>query len=300
MRHSIDMSPLLSQFNLFLLLSLITIVIPLADYAHATHNSLPVIEPMEHYIAGKTYDINGIILYNGEPTSDVLVEIRIDSPYGSSREYVRSREDGRFSIRFSPSEQGYYTITATSHCRDVHRSICTYQSTMLEVAVYEEKSIARLCIVGGECIIIDPPLVIAVIDAKVLDDSVMVDTSKRSLLIRLMDVGYRAHAIFALPSHIIDAPSRLSVLVDGNVIEHKEHLASTTDVRIVEITVDRKDSVDGYSNNGISNKNSNGNLVEIIGTYVIPEFPITIVLFAVSMILLLALSMNKSINSVAI
>ncbi|GBC72742.1 hypothetical protein HRbin04_00134 [archaeon HR04] len=300
MRHSIDMSPLLSQFNLFLLLSLITIVIPLADYAHATHNSLPVIEPMEHYIAGKTYDINGIILYNGEPTSDVLVEIRIDSPYGSSREYVRSREDGRFSIRFSPSEQGYYTITATSHCRDVHRSICTYQSTMLEVAVYEEKSIARLCIVGGECIIIDPPLVIAVIDAKVLDDSVMVDTSKRSLLIRLMDVGYRAHAIFALPSHIIDAPSRLSVLVDGNVIEHKEHLASTTDVRIVEITVDRGDSVDGYSNNGISNKNSNGNLVEIIGTYVIPEFPITIVLFALSMILLLALSMNKSINSVAI
>lgn len=291
--NSIDMNPSLFQFNLFLLLSLITIVIPLADYAYATHNSLPVIEPMEHYIIGKTYDINGIILYNGEPTSDVLVEIRIDSPYGSSREYVRSREDGRFSIRFNPSEQGYYTITATSHCRDVHRSICTYQSTTLEIAVYEEKSVARLCIVGGECISIDPPLVIAVIDARVLDDSIMVDTSKRSLLIKLMDVGYRAHAIFALPSHIVDAPSRLSVLVDGNVIEHKEHLAST-DVRIVEITIDRKDSVDGSSNNnGISNKNSNGKLVEIIGTHVIPEFPITIVLFAVSMILLLVLNMKN-------
>ncbi|SPC34111.1 protein of unknown function [Candidatus Nitrosocaldus cavascurensis] len=32
---------------------MITITIPLADYTYATHNSLPVIEPMEHYIAGR-------------------------------------------------------------------------------------------------------------------------------------------------------------------------------------------------------------------------------------------------------
>ncbi|MEO9365066.1 MULTISPECIES: hypothetical protein [Candidatus Nitrosocaldus] len=147
--------------------------------------------------------------------------------------------------------------------------------------MYEEKSVARLCIVEGECISIDPPLVIAVIDARVVDDSIMVDTSKRSLLIRLMDVGYSTHAIFALPSHIIDVPSRLSVLVDGsNVIEHKEYIASTTDVRIVEIAIDRDDDVDGYSNN---NNNSNGNsAVEIIGTYVIPAFPITIVLCSIN------------------
>ncbi|MEM2317720.1 MAG: hypothetical protein QXH33_07335, partial [Candidatus Nitrosocaldus sp.] len=244
-----------------------------SNNAYATHTSLPVIEPMEQYIAGRVYDINGLILYNGEPTSDVLVEVKIDSPDGSStKEYVRSRDDGRFTMTFKPNAQGYYTITATSHCRDVHRSICTYQSTMLEVAVYEEKSIDRLCVVGGgECINLDN-LTIAMVDARLSED-VMIDSSKRALMIRLMDVGDRAHIILTLPSHIIDAPDRLSVVVDGKAVEHREHLASS-DVRIVEIPI--------YDGGSV--------VVEIIGTYVIPEFPIAIALvLAVSMLVLLTL-----------
>lgn len=246
------------------------------ESAYATHTSLPVIEPMEQYMAGRVYDLNGLILYNGQPTSDVLVEVRIDAPYGSSAEYVRSASDGRFTVAFKPSTQGYYTITAISHCRDVHRSICTYQSTVFEVAVYEEVSVDRLCILGGECINIHSnPITMAIIDTGLESEPIMVDSSRRSLVIRLSDVGDRAHLVLALPSNIIDASSRFSVMVDGYAVEHREHLASM-DARTVEVPINDGDD-DGST------------MVEIIGTYVIPEFPLAIAILAVSTVALLTM-----------
>ncbi|MCS7141832.1 MAG: hypothetical protein NZ888_06575 [Candidatus Nitrosocaldus sp.] len=265
---------MISRAQLLISLSALLILMHAMD-AYATHTSVPVIEPLERYIAGKAYDLRGVMLYNGQPTSDILVEVRIDTPYGSYTEYARSAGDGRFTIGFKPMAQGYYTITATSHCRDVHRNICTYQSTMLEVAVYEEASVDRLCLVGGECISIYP-LTVMSIDSRLSGEPITVDGSNRSLTMMFVDVGDRAGAILALPREVIDSPGRLAVMVDGVVVEHREHQDSAG-ARILEFPL-RDGGDDGSA------------VVEISGTYVIPEFPLTIVsVFASSLLASLAI-----------
>lgn len=257
------------------------LIIATVGYAYATHTSLPIIEPEERYIAGRIYDLKGIVLYNDKPASDVLVDVIIGYPDGSSEHVmVRSAHDGRFGIKFKPMIQGYYAITATSHCMDVHRSICTYQSTMLDVAVYEESIVDRICVID-ECITIDPGITIMSIDAEMDNDAMVFADNDDRLVMRFKNVGDRANVILTLPSNVIDSPSKFSIIVDGIDVEHREYLTSTN-IRVVDIVIKDYDS-DGSV------------VVEIIGTYVIPEFPLSIPL-AGSILALLILHLSSRIN----
>ncbi len=261
-----------------------TLIIATVDHAYATHTSLPIIEPEERYIAGRIYDLKGIVLYNDKPASDVLVDVMVGYPDGSSEHLmVRSANDGRFSIKFRPMIQGYYTIIATSHCMDVHRSICTYQSTMLDVAVYEERIVDSIC-VGDECISIDPAITIMSIDSDIDNDAMVFASNDDRLVMRFKNVGDRANVILTLPSNVIDSPAKFLVMVDGMDIEHREYLASTN-IRVVDIVIKDYDS-DGSA------------VVEIIGTYVIPEFPspISIPLAVGSILVLLILHVSSRIS----
>ncbi len=73
---------------------MITITIPLADYTYATHNSLPAIEPMEHYIAGRNM-ISMASYYTMENhlPSSLLLTYSFDDPYGESIPISTSTSD---------------------------------------------------------------------------------------------------------------------------------------------------------------------------------------------------------------
>jgi hypothetical protein len=253
-----------------LLSMVITTVIMVAgiDGAYATHTSIPVIEPLPFYLVNENHQLNGTILYNGQPTSNVLVEVTISAPDGSTiKEYVRSSDDGSFSVIFKPRSSGYHTLIVTSYCRDVHRNICTYQSTTMQLLVLEEIT-KDICIMD-ECV---ARLSAKVAGLRIEDAELKPDDKVLRLRLYVEDDGYM---LLELPRSIIDAEQGLIVQVDHSRVDYKEY--ADENLRIIEARFHDTPA---------------GTIIymDIIGTYAIPEFSSSyIVLISMLMVPLLAI-----------
>ncbi len=229
----------------------IVIMVTGMDGAYATHTSIPVIEPLPFYLVNENHQLNGTILYNGQPTSNVLVEVTISAPDGSIiKEYVRSGDDGSFSVIFKPRSSGYHTIIVTSYCRDVHRDICTYQSTTMQLLVLEEIT-KDICIMD-ECV---ARLSAKLVGLRIEDAELKPDD--KVLRLRLYVEKEDGYMLLELPRSIIDAEQGLILQVDHSRVDYKEY--ADENLRIIEARF--------YDTPA-------GTIIymDIIGTYAIPEF----------------------------
>ncbi len=254
-----------------ILLSLVTVAMMIyVDDAYATHTSIPVIEPLHSFIVNKYYELNGFVLYNGQPTSDVLVEVTLSAPDGSTiKEYVRSSSDGSFRVKFTPTSSGYYTLTAVSYCRDVHRDICTNQSTTMQLLVLEEIT-KDICIVD-ECI--------GVLSAQVVGiriDHAELHPDDKLLRLRLHVDGGKdgdEYMLLKLPRSIIDSEQGLVVSLGDFRFDYKEYIDG--EFRVIEARLDDVPTGTVY--------------MDIIGTYAIPEFSSYLALISMLMVPLLTI-----------
>ncbi len=104
--------------------------------AHATHISKPVlVEPGTHYQVGETVIVNGWVDYNAQPTADVLLHFMVTAADGTilDEQSYTSDKQGHFHFEFDTGKQppGLYTIIVTSHCLEIHRGICAFNSETL-------------------------------------------------------------------------------------------------------------------------------------------------------------------------
>jgi|SRR5687768_901651 len=106
--------------------------------ALATHVSEPilVIDANTQYKKNQTFTVNGWVKYNNQPTSDVLVLLRLTDSNSNEifQEEIRSDSNGNFTTsinlgELNLTEVGGYRMTAESQCRDVHSSICNHNLT---------------------------------------------------------------------------------------------------------------------------------------------------------------------------
>ncbi len=131
----------------FLLLLVAVVVIIGIQVAYATHVSQPImtVENNLIYSYGDTLSISGWVNYSDEPTSDVLLNIKISNPNGTviSDFFITSDSKGEFAFPFELSEDdksGDYIINIMSMCREIHRDICTHKTAEISVSVLGEQS----------------------------------------------------------------------------------------------------------------------------------------------------------------
>ncbi|MCP5245990.1 MAG: hypothetical protein H6937_08575 [Burkholderiales bacterium] len=105
-------------------------------HAGATHISKPVlVEPSTQYTVGEKIVINGWVDYNALPTADVLLNFQVTTASGvviTEKSYPSDKQ-GHFQFEFDSKGQppGTYKIIVTSHCLEIHRAICSYNSETL-------------------------------------------------------------------------------------------------------------------------------------------------------------------------
>lgn len=267
------------EVRFILIITIISIILSHISYAYATHTSIPVLESLDYYIAGNEYDLHGVILYNNQPTGDVLVEVNIMAPDNSMiREYVRSSSDGSFRLRFMPEIPGYYTVTVTSQCRDVHRDICTYQSSSMQILVLEELK-KDICIDDGECI---GELYARTLSASI-DDATLYPDEKMLRLRLNASSNNNVYILLFIPREIIDSSDSLIIRTDDSSIEYKESVDDN--FRVLEITFEQ-------SPNSIQ--------IDIIGTYAVPEFGYPIIILIISTLALLITNRRYLLNHLTI
>lgn len=102
----------------------------------ATHISEPVLLDTDtYYLVGEKVVINGWVDYNAQPTADVLLNFQVTTQDGTvlAEESYPSDKQGHFQFEFDTKLQqpGTYKIIVTSHCREIHRNICSYNSETL-------------------------------------------------------------------------------------------------------------------------------------------------------------------------
>ena len=115
--------------------------------AYATHVSQPImtVEQSLVYSSGDILTISGWVNYSDEPTSDVLLSIKISNPNETviSDFFITSDSKGEFVFPFELSDDdpaGDYTVNIMSMCREVHRDICTHKTAEVAVSVLGEES----------------------------------------------------------------------------------------------------------------------------------------------------------------
>ncbi len=107
-----------------------------ATHVGATHISKPVLaDPSTNYRLGDKIVINGWVDYNAQPTADVLLHFQVTTEDGTviAEQSYPSDKQGHFQFEFDTKNQspGIYKIIITSHCLEIHRSICSYNSEIL-------------------------------------------------------------------------------------------------------------------------------------------------------------------------
>ena len=106
----------------------------------ATHISKPIpyLDKTE-YRPSETIDLKGWIEYNREPASDVLVQVWLEKERDKLiSDNATSDANGNFSAILSlPDniETGNYTVSVTSHCKEIHSNVCTYQWEELPITI---------------------------------------------------------------------------------------------------------------------------------------------------------------------
>lgn len=108
----------------------------------ATHISRPILkESKNEYRLGEKIVLIGWADYNDQPTSDVLLDAKVFQPNGSKllNQSIMSDEQGYFRLELKTKDwlPGNYRIVITSHCREVHRHICSYRSEAFFVRLRE-------------------------------------------------------------------------------------------------------------------------------------------------------------------
>lgn len=87
-------------------------------------------------------NVTGWIEYNGEPASEVLVQVSLEKKQNKIvSENITSNENGNFSSSLTiPQEinSGNYTIDVTSFCKEIHSNVCTYQFEELPITIRAE------------------------------------------------------------------------------------------------------------------------------------------------------------------
>lgn len=112
--------------------------------AHSTHVSVPVLTvggDLE-YLFEDNLIIAGWVEYDGSPTPDVLLNIKVSDPDRAqvSETFVTSDSNGEFEYAFGLPEgsiPGDYSVTVTSMCWEQHRQICTHRTAQATVSVPE-------------------------------------------------------------------------------------------------------------------------------------------------------------------
>ncbi len=104
----------------------------------ATHISQPIlIDPKTHYAVGDTINLSGWVEYNTQPAPDVLLHFKLTRFDGSpvADQSYPSNQEGHFEFKFDTQKEipGKYQFTVTSHCLEIHRYACTYNSQTLSI-----------------------------------------------------------------------------------------------------------------------------------------------------------------------
>ncbi len=125
-----------------LLVILVLLISSLFSEVHATHISKPILsEARTEFTQGEKIVVNGWVNYQDQPTSDVLLNAKLLRADGTevAEVFNISDEQGRFSFEFETNRllPGSYQIIVTSQCLEVHRPVCTYQSTTLAINIKE-------------------------------------------------------------------------------------------------------------------------------------------------------------------
>jgi len=115
--------------------------------SYATHVSQPILTMEENlqYFLGDEFLITGWVEYDGKPTSDVLLSVRILDPSNETivDDFVTSDYKGEFKkIIQIPSQgtTGIYTVDVLSMCWQEHRQICTHKSAQTKFSVEQNSA----------------------------------------------------------------------------------------------------------------------------------------------------------------
>ena len=132
--------------NFLLLLVAVVAVIGIQG-VYGTHVSQPIMTVQDSlvYSYGDNLTISGWVNYSDEPTSDVLLSVKISNPNGkvTSDFFITSDSKGEFGFPFELTEDdssGDYLVNIMSMCREVHRDICTHKTAEITVSVLGEES----------------------------------------------------------------------------------------------------------------------------------------------------------------
>ncbi len=106
----------------------------------ATHISKPIpYLDKNEFLSNETIDLKGWVEYNGQPASNVLVQVWLEKERDKLiSDNVTSNANGNFSaILLIPSEiePGNYSISVTSLCQEIHSNVCTYQWEELPITI---------------------------------------------------------------------------------------------------------------------------------------------------------------------
>ncbi len=121
---------------------LATLLLSACLNANATHISEPILsEPTTEYRLGEKITLHGWVSYDNKPTADVLLAFKLtksDTTIVTEASY-HSNIDGQFLFEYPTNKltPGKYLITVTSHCLEIHRSICTYKNKTLNIQIVE-------------------------------------------------------------------------------------------------------------------------------------------------------------------
>jgi hypothetical protein len=106
----------------------------------ATHISKPIPHLDKYdFFSNETIDLNGWVEYNGEPASDVLVQVFLEKERDKlTSDNVTSDSNGNFSAVLpipNETEPGNYTVSVTSLCQEIHSNVCTYQFEEVPITI---------------------------------------------------------------------------------------------------------------------------------------------------------------------
>ncbi|MFO1290809.1 MAG: hypothetical protein E6Q61_03685 [Nitrosomonas sp.] len=126
----------------FVVIILVLLISGSFSEVNATHISKPILsEARTEYSQGEKIVVNGWVNYQDQSTSDVLLNAKLLRADGTEVTEVFNISDkqGKFSFEFETNRllPGSYQIIVTSQCLEVHRPVCTYQSSTLAIDVKE-------------------------------------------------------------------------------------------------------------------------------------------------------------------
>jgi hypothetical protein len=117
-----------------------TLLVSYSSDALATHISKPIpYMDKSEFLPNETIDLKGWVEYNGQPASDVLVQVSLEKERDRLiSNNVTSNANGNFSsiLSIPPEiEPGNYTVSVTSLCQEIHSNVCTYQFEELPITI---------------------------------------------------------------------------------------------------------------------------------------------------------------------